>query len=374
MPKRINFISIQNSAGISAKGYKTSPLRTGYEKVIAHRTSDLFAYTAKKNGKIISVEKDNIVVEYDDGEKKTLNLGIRLGVSEGTTLPHSLVTNLKVGDTVVPGDAIIYNENYFEPDFFNNKRVNWKIGVLAKTVILESTDTLEDSSAISERLAEELSTKITMVRNITLNFDQVVRNIVKVGDNVDLTSILCTIEDPITANNSLFDEDSISALRNFSRNTPKAKYTGVIEKIEVLYNGDKELMSESIRSIADLSDKRLKRHFTINGKNKDVTGLVDSSIRIEGNPLEVETLVIKIYITTNASAAVGDKFVFGNQMKTIIGRVMSKEIKSETDEVIDAVFGFQSISNRIVNSPFSIGTTNTLLKLISKKAAEIYKG
>ena len=60
-------------------------------------------------------------------------------------------------------------------------------------------------------------------------------------------------------------------------------------------------------------------------------------------------------------AAVGDKFVFGNQMKTIIGRVMSKEIKSETDEVIDAVFGFQSISNRIVNSLLSIGTTNTLL-------------
>ena len=61
-----------------------------------------------------------------------------------------------------------------------------------------------------------------MVRNITLNFDQVVRNIVKVGDNVDLTSILCTIEDPITANNSLFDEDSIFTLRNFSRNTPKS--------------------------------------------------------------------------------------------------------------------------------------------------------
>ena len=36
-------------------------------------------------------------------------------------------------------------------------------------------------------------------------------------------------------------------------------------------------------------------------KIKMLLVLVDSSIRIEGNPLEVETLVIKIYITTNAS-------------------------------------------------------------------------
>ena len=54
-------------------------------------------------------------------------------------------------------------------------------------------------------------------------------------------------------------------------------------------------------------------------------------------------------------------------MKTVCGRVMSQEITTESGEIIDAVFGYQSISNRIVNSPFVIGTTNTLLKVISKK-------
>lgn len=61
-------------------------------------------------------------------------------------------------------------------------------------------------------------------------------------------------------------------------------------------------------------------------------------------------------------------------MKTIIGRVMSGENKTESGEIVDAVFGFQSISNRIVNSPMAMGTTNTLLKVLSQRAVEIYKG
>lgn len=372
-PKRINFINIQNSAGISAIGYKVSPIRTGYEKVISHRVSDLYAYTAKKDGKVISVDKDHITIEYADGEKKTIEVGRRFGISEGTVVPHQLVTKLKVGDTFVYGDTIAYNENYFEPDFFNPKRLNLKQGVIAKTVIMETVDTLEDSSAISEKLARLMSTKISKVRNIVVKFDQVIRNLVKVGSHVDLTSILCTIEDSITASGSLFDDDSISALKAFAANTPKAKYSGVIEKIEVFYNGDKEDMSESLREVANTSDKVMKRQSMVKGKDNAITGSVDSNMRIDAMPLELDSMVIKVYITADIPAGVGDKGSFGNQMKTIFGRVMSGDNKTESGEDIDAVFGFQSISNRIVNSPFGIGTTNTLLKVISKRAAEIYR-
>lgn len=373
-PARINFINIQHSAGIFAKGNRASPLRTGYEKIIANRTSDLYAYTAKKKGKIISLEEDHITVEYDDGEIKVIELGRRFGLAEGSVIPHQLTTKLKLGDKVDKNDVIAYNENYFEPDFFNPRLVNWKLGSTAKTVILESTDTLEDSSAISERLSDIMATTITKVRNIVVGFDQTIKNMVKVGQHVDLTSILCTIEDPITASNNLFDEETLSTLHSFSKNTPRAKYSGVIEKIEVFYNGETSDMSDSLKAIANASDRNLKRYSQIKRKNKTITGSVDSSMRIDGNPLELDTLVIKIYITTDVPANVGDKMVFGNQMKTVCGRVMSQEITTESGEIIDAVFGYQSISNRIVNSPFVIGTTNTLLKVISKKAVEIYKG
>lgn len=373
-PKRVNFINIQNSAGISAVGYKPTPLRTGYEQVIAHRTDDLFAYTAKGKGTIVAVDDKHITIEYADGVKRSVELGRRFGISAGTTLPHTVVTDLKLGDKVKDGEIVAYNSDFFQKDLFNPKQVLWKAGVLAKTAIFECTDTLEDSSVISERIAKELTTSITKTRYVVLKFDQTVRNIVKLGSEVDFESILCTIEDPLTADNDLFDEKSLDTLRAVSALTPKAKYNGTVEKIEVFYNGDKEDMSESLRALAGASDRYMGKLSKNMGNENIIDGRVDGSLRIDGNPLEMDTLAIKIYITGPVSAGVGDKGVFANQMKTIFGRVMSGVNETEAGEPIDAIFGYRSIYNRIVLSPEIIGTTNTLLRVLSKHVAKVYRG
>ena len=59
-------------------------------------------------------------------------------------------------------------------------------------------------------------------------------------------------------------------------------------------------------------------------------------------------------------------------MKSIFGEVLPGKIMTESGTEIDANFGMASIFNRIVNSPMLIGTTNTLLKVIGKKASDIY--
>ena len=107
---------------------------------------------------------------------------------------------------------------------------------------------------------------------------------------------------------------------------------------------------------------------------KVVNGQIDESFRIEGEPLQYDSLVIRFYITSDVVSTLGDKLVFANQLKSIISEVMDYEVKTESGLKIDAVFGAQSIFNRIVNSAFVIGTTNTLLEVIGKKAAKIYKG
>lgn len=66
------------------------------------------------------------------------------------------------------------------------------------------------------------------------------------------------------------------------------------------------------------------------------------------------------------------KGVFVNQMKTVFGNVYEEKILSESGIEIGAIFGYRSIMNRIVNSPVLIGTTATLLDVISKKACELY--
>lgn len=47
--------------------------------------------------------------------------------------------------------------------------------------------------------------------------------------------------------------------------------------------------------------------------------------------------------------------------------------ETKSGKQIDAIFGYQSISNRIVTSAEVIGTTNTLLREITKEVIGIYR-
>ena len=372
-PKRVNFVGIQYHSTMFSEGYEPAMVRTGYEQMVAHRVDDLYATTAKDDGTVVQVTDEAITIAYKNGTSKSIQLGRRFGTVAGTMFPHNVVTPLKAGDKFKVGEPIAYNTNYFQIDPLNPKFLLMKTGILAKTALLESTDTLEDSSVISERLANKLGTKITKVRDIVVTFDQKLHSLVKVGQKLEADDILCTIEDAVTADNELFDENSIDTLRLLGSQTPRAKYEGLVEKVEVFYNGDLEDMSESIRAVAVAADKARAKF--AKGMNKTVlTGQVDSSLRIGGNPLNLDSMAIRVYITSNIGTGVGDKGVFANQMKTIFGRVMSGENRTESGEDLDAIFGYTSISNRIVLSPDLIGTTTTLLKVIAKQAVKVYKG
>lgn len=372
-PKRVNFISIQQSAGTFAKGYRPSPLKTGYEQIMAHRTDDLFAYTAKGKGKVTQLTNKSVTVTYEDGTVKSTAIGRRFGSAAGMTFPHAVESAVNVGDEVSDGDIIAYNTHYFEIDPLQPKQVVWKAGVLVKTAILESVVTLEDSSAISEKTARLLETQLTKVRDLTVSFKDTIHNLVSVGSEVDVESILCTIEDPLTAQSNLFDNDSINTLRLLAANTPRAKFKGVVEKVEVFYNGDIDDLSPSLQELAQESDRNRKREAR-ELRTEYTSGRVDDTLRIDGDPLVFETAVVRVYITGPVSAGVGDKGVFANQMKTIFGQIMSGVNTTESGEEIGAMFGYSSINDRIVFSPEIIGTTNTLLMVISKRVADVYRG
>ncbi|MNI60478.1 hypothetical protein D3C73_1156980 [compost metagenome] len=52
---------------------------------------------------------------------------------------------------------------------------------------------------------------------------------------------------------------------------------------------------------------------------------------------------------------------------------MSGRNQTESGLDLDALFSYTSFSNRIVLSPELIGTTTTLLKVLSKKVVEAYR-
>jgi hypothetical protein len=371
-PKRANFISIQNSHTVGCDSYRQSYVRTGYEYIIPQRTKALFCKTAEKNGQVVSLDDKGIVVQYDDNTTVGVKLGYQYGDHEGSTFRHLVITPLKLNQKVKIGDAIAYNTSFFEPDFFDPSKIVYKNTITSKVVLMESQKTLEDSCSISETVAEKLRVNTTHIKSVVINFNQNILKVHSVG-NIAYGDVLCFIEDEITSNTDVFNEENINTLLSLSRNVVKSKYNGTLDKIVVVYHGDKEDMSPTLRKLADQSDRALKAESkSINAE--PISGSVNSDYRVDGNPLLLDTAEIQFFITTSHNTGVGDKTVFAHQMKSVIGDVFKEPLISEDGEIIDAIFGAQSIANRIVMSPYIIGTTITLLKKIAENAVKIYKG
>lgn len=373
-PKRINFISVQNDSTISCDGYHAMPYRTGYEAVLAHRVDNEFAYVARADGKVVSVDATHIRLSYTgQAEDDIVELGTFYGTVSGINLPQRVITDMKVGQRFKAGHVVAFNSGYFQRNVFDQTQVDWKAGVLVNTVMWESNDTFEDSSAISARIAKMLSSDVTQTRTITVNFSQVIHNLVKVGDELDSDTVLCTLEDAFMNNSGAFDEKSLSTLSILSSAAPKADHPGTLEKIEVFYRGEKEDMNESLRKLVTAADNQRAARAKQLGNNEAKTGKLTEMARIQGHVLEQNMVIIVCYITKKASFGGGDKAVFANMLKTVPARIISAPITTVDGDVIDGIFGYRSMNDRIVLSALIMGLSNLTLVRGAERVIDIYE-
>lgn len=340
--------------------------------MIGNRTSEMFCFSAPKDGKITKITNNGVMLEYADGTTQGVVVGTEYGHAAGSIYPQEIKPLLKEGEKFKKGDVITYNTNFFEPDLHDKKKVVYKTSVIVKTAFMETNQTLEDSSAISRRIGNLMNAKTTHIRSFMIEFAQNVRNIKPVGSQVNPLDILVYIEDEITSGTGNIDEESLDILKKFSKLGPSAKYKGTIDRIEVFYNGNKDDMSPSLKSLADKCDKELAARCKAVGK-KVVTGEVNNEYRVDGTPLEMDKAELRFYITTDTPMGVGDKGIFANQMKSVVGEVMDYDVHTESGITVDAIFSYSSTAKRMVHSPELIGTTTTLLKVIADRAVKIYE-
>ncbi len=372
--KRINHISVQHGHGVACDNYRPLPFRTGYEQVLSSRVDNLFAISAKAKGKVIKLSKNSITVLYDEDITETYELGIIHGSVSGVTVPHTVITDLKEGQSFKQKDIIVYNEGYFERDILNPSTVVYKAGAISKVALLESSDTNEDSCVISNSLAVDMSTPNTGFRPIILGFTDIIHNLVQVGDTVTPDTILCTIESAISSELDKGNSDTISALRSIAAANPKSKHFGTISKIEIIYHGSTDDMSDSLKEITLADTKsRTKRSKQL---NSDIpkNGMVDTEIHVGGNKLLEKQLTINIYIDGKITLGTGDKVVFANALKSTIGKISNEPMIAKDGNEIQALFGYQSVSDRIVLSSEISGIMNRLLSEMSLKMSKIYRG
>jgi hypothetical protein len=332
----------------------------------------MFAHLAKRDGKVVSVNEKGIVVEYEDGTKRGVNLGRQYGKAEGSVYPHDIVTDMKEGQVFKKGDPVAYNSGFFEKDTLDPSKIIMKNSTLVTTALYESNQTHEDSSSISAKLSDKFTAKTTKVKSFIINFNQNLLNVLKPGQQVTPKDLLMIIEDEITATSDIFDEDSLESLKRLSNQAPKASYLGTLDKIEVFYHGDKSDMSSTLRAITDKSDKAMADTCKATGVPV-INGQVMSDYRVAGVPLTLDKAEVKFYITISTPVRTGDKIVFANQLKSVVGEVMDYKMTTESGTEIEAVFGFRSIFARITTSPMIMGTTATLLKLVGNKACKLYR-
>ena len=371
--KRIGMSSIQHSHTIACSGYRRNVVNTGMERALAHQVDDTFATTARADGKVKSMNRYGLVVEFADGTTQAVALGRRFGAAAGMTLPHDMTTQFDVGDVVKAGDVLAYHKGFFAPDPFKKGAVDWMNGTIARFAFPDTRETHEDASSISQDFAKKIVTQVTRPINVIVRFDEVVHNLVKPGQRVHYSDNLCLIESQLAAKSQHFSEDRLNTLKLLSGPKNTAQVSGVVDRVEVLYHGHPDDMSESLREIVDESDRQLARIRRGAGKTV-VTGLTDDGTNIEGEPLQMDTACIRVYITHDVAAGVGDKGVICWQLKTEISKVYYKRTTLLDGKPVDGFYGSKSLFARVVYSAFKVGTTTTLSGIISYRMAEIYKG
>lgn len=371
--KRVTFTNVMFTSTSFLYNAVPNRVQTGGERTIAYRTTSSWVNIAQKPGKVKSVSNKFLEVKYDDGTEEVFKVGRKFGTWSGKIIPHDMVPHVKVGERFEADDVLIYNSHYFQPDTIDPKQVVFKRGMTAKMVMVESTETLEDACSVSRQFGAKLTTGATEKRYVKIPFDHNVELLSKVGDRVNYETILCNLRPPMSGLGNTYSEDAKDALDLLNTLTPKADHHGIIDRMEVIYTGDIDHMSESLQEIVSRSDNELYR------ENKALgipvkSAYVDPSYRINNTDITKDHVVICFYITETVGAGVGDKLVFGNQMKSIISKVVDKPYVSEDGSVIDVAFSRQSIANRIVNSMDLIATTNTVLSLVEKEVIDAYYG
>lgn len=366
-PKRLMFSGIQNSHVIPIKGSRAPYVQTGYESIVAIRSDDRFVISAKDSGVVDKVNSKELVVVYDKLGTKKYKINNWTSKEESEACyTHIMTANLKAGDKFIKDDTLIYNTSFFEPSIFNNKRVIYKQGAVITVALHEISNTHEDSGIISKEMSKVLATTVTKTKSVLINKEDTVINLKQVKDKLEPGDTLFSITDSILGNTKL-DARTIEILQDLKTSSPKSKYRGTVNKIEVRYNCEIEELSQSLRELVNITDKELKDKL-------GHTGRVNSSYSIKGKPLMDGEVEIKYYIDIEDKMGNGDKGIFANQLKFTVGEVFTHKISTEDNTKVDAMFSLRSIAARIVNSPYLIGTTSMVMEKLTENVLDIYFG
>lgn len=380
--KRANYINIQMSQYTPTKESNTSRIRTGFERVLPHRSRLPFAYAAEEDGVITDINEQagTITIKYKKseevyvlewGQQYTNNGGGGFHVTQNV-----VINDFKVNDKFKRGDILLYNKDFFASDPYS-KQVDTKLGYHANVALVDAALTMEDGCIISRHLSNALTSNPVQVRTITIKSSTIVHQIAAEGSKVKSISPLIVFDDSDIPTEYDDNPELLDALKKLNRSTPKSKYDGTVVKIEAYYKSSPNEMSESLAKIVrSVSRKQnAKAKIASEATNNDEYPRKDvlQGDRLGQIDIEEDTVVLKFFIQQDLGMEGGDKIVFGGALKSVCSKVSEQRFMSEDEKTyVDAIMGASSVANRMVPSILIMGATNRILDKMEQDMLDMY--
>ena len=370
----------------------------GMDEALPYFTSNLFSYKFRgEKGRVISVDDDFIVYEeIKDGKKSRHIVNLQeqtLKNSDGgfyVTL--KLTPCVKKGDTLKYNDIMAYDKTSYSKSVGSDKsdnNISYNIGTMSKVAIMTTDEAYEDSSIITERLSDALTSDYCVEKDCSIGAESNVFYIAKLGQEIQEGEPLIVFQNAfddkdanILMKNIAKDDEALELATDFGRIQIRSKLTGIIQDIKIYRTCDMKDMSSSIRRIVSEYEKSInakKEKLLRSGVSKlEVDTIIHPTEKSkqEGKLKSLENgVMFCFYIKCNDKMGVGDKLVYNTAIKGVVKDIVpsGKEPYSEyrKDEHVDALLTTSAVNARMVGSILTGGALTKVIVELTRQCKDI---
>ena len=365
----------------------------GAEKALPHMIGSDFINIAKQDGKVVEIDNATgmMIVEYADGSHDTCDLSSKVvkNGGGGFYVANTKVTNLKVGDKFRKGDTLAKNPEFFKGDVRNTE---YAVGNLTKIAIHSGYYTFEDATIATDKFCKEMTSYITMRKELVLSPATNIDKMVKVGDSIKTGDPLIIFEEvfgdaDMAALLDKMGQDLSDGIAKDSKNYLKSKYTGTIEDIKIYCTVPEDELSPSLRKVVKEYNAKMDAKKAIIDKyykDGEVSNvIIPPSSQVEAvngkvKGVEVgEGVLIEFFIKYADELGVGDKVSYYTALKGIISEKIPDELAPYSDfrpdEQVSAILATIGVNARMTASVFLALFGNKVLIELKRKCKELYK-
>ena len=366
-------------------------ITSGADQALPYLTSNKFSYKFKgKKGRIKELTKDYMIIEdLDTKECEYVDLReiVRKNSDGGfyLTTKFTATPGLKVGSKIGYNDIVAYDNKSYSPsigtDGKNQGDISYNLGTLAKVAIMNSDMGYEDSCVIDQYVSEALSTELCFLKDINMNKNSNVYNLVEVGQYVQADDPLLVFQDAFDEKeaNELLRSISIDQeeLSDIGRKQLRSKVSGIVQDVKIFRTAEMDQLSPTLQKICKDYDKRIGKLKSVMKKNKidreytlESTGKLPAQGKLKG----LDGVRIEIYVKTEDTMGSGDKLVFYQALKGVCSYVISKDKVPYTDfrpnESVSSFLSLMGVFARMVPSAFNYGLMTKLIVELTRQCQE----